>query len=202
VSNPDFERLLQFSDTEVEISQLALIDSGFSSEVYAADDVVVKILGHEHPTARGAHQHADVLYGEQDRITGYMGPDNVATAQFVVGHAQNGEYRISLVQPRVSGILIANALADAESHESIAGYFEKGLSMYSRTHQIPDLACIEGRYFNPLIDPNTQVLRTGEGFQPVLVDTTFGRLQRKAIIGKFFHSQIAWGVKRALNGLD
>ena len=131
-----------------------------------------------------------------------MSPANVAMAQFVVGQTMRGDYKVSLVQPRVRGTLITQALSDGESRDSIARYFEKGLAMYRRTGQIPDLACIEGRYFNPLIDPNTQVAMTVEGPQPVLVDTTFGRLQRKPFVGSFFHSQIAWGVRRALGRLD
>ena len=53
MSSPDFERLLQFSDTQVDVDQLVLIDSGFSSKVYATEDVVVKLLGHEYPTDMG-----------------------------------------------------------------------------------------------------------------------------------------------------
>jgi hypothetical protein len=195
---PDFEKLLQFSEVRVDVESLVRIGGGFSSDVYATDDHVVKLLGHTHGTALGAHDHADILYGEQSRICDYLGPNNMALAHFVVGATAKGDYKVLLVQPRIEGVTLAESIRLEVETDPLCNYLASALFMYMRIREIPDLACMERRFFNPLIDPNTQVVTFGKEARPVLVDTTFGRTQRKNYVGWMIHAGIAHGVKQAL----
>jgi hypothetical protein len=201
MSSPNFDHLLDRSDIEVDIATLAPIGSGLSSSVFGNDVHVVKLLKNGFQTEVEANDYADVLYAEQGRITDYMGVENVAQAHFVVSRAIEGAHRLSVVQPRVIGVTMAEALREGGSSDGISSYLEKGLRMYARRKEIPDLACVEHR-FDPLSDPNTQVMICNEDVVPILVDTTFGRTQRQPYFGRAIHAGIAWGVRRSLRELS
>lgn len=201
MSTPNFDCLLERSDVEVNMSTLIALGGGLSASVYANDEHVVKLQKNTFQTELAAHNYADTLYAEQEMTTDYMSPENVAQAHFVVSRAIEGVHRLLLVQPRIKGVLLADAIDESGAPDSILAYLSNGIKMYSRTKKIPDLACVERR-FNPLHDPNTQV-KTDDGMMvPVLVDTTYGRTQRLPILGKVIHGGIAWGVRHSLKSLE
>lgn len=202
MSQPDFERLLEWSDEDVDIAELTELKGGRSSAVFATNHHVVKIQRKRFRTDGEAHRYADELYGEQERITDYMGEKHVASARFLVGEEARGVYRVALLQRRISGITLAASVnTDPLSLSPVVTYLETGLCMYSQTGEIPDLACVENDFFNPLIDQNTKVVSGPQGAVPVLVDTTYGRAQRLKYVGPIVHAGIARGVTRALDTL-
>lgn len=201
MSRPDFQRLLQFSDVDVNIQALSHVGGGRSSVAYATDEHVVKVLERSHSTQSSADKYADGLYGEQERIADYMGLSSIAMANVVVSGSLEGDHRIALVQRKITGVTMAEALASGQDPAVFMEYMSRGLKMYKDRRQMPDLACVEGRFFNPLIDPNTQVEVVDGVVRPILVDTTFGRLQRRSMVGGLLHTGIAMGVIRALKRL-
>lgn len=201
MSSPNFERLLDGADTRVDLESLKPIGSGLSSRVFGNSEHVVKVQGRRYDTQQSADKFADTLYGEQQLVAEHLGAIHVAIAEFVVGKCSRDEYAICLIQPRVDGVVIDDALAAGIKPDCIEDYFTRALMMYTRCRRIPDLACIEGHFFNPLADSNTQVVAEAGLNRPVLVDTTYGRLQRSRYAGPIIHSQIAFGVKRALRRL-
>lgn len=195
----NFESLLSTSDVSVNVGQLAVADRGFSSTVFFTHDHVVKVLRSTFQTSKSAHDYADILYGEQETIRHYLRPANIAVAHFVVGRAGGEDYRVSLVQDRVEGVSMQRTLVNGGG-EVLGDYLSDALRMYRITGQIPDLACLERR-FDPMNDPNTKVITKEGKLEPVLVDTTYGRLQRRRYAGRLISKGIAVGVKSALDKL-
>lgn len=194
----NLEALLGNSDIEVDIAQLEMADTGFSSTVFFTDQHAVKLLRQVFPTSKSANAYADALYGEQDTIMGYLTPANIAAAHFVIGQTSGKDYRVLLVQDRIIGTTMGDESID-QKPGLFVDYLSSALKMYRRTGKIPDLACIERR-FNPLNDPNTQVASGVDGvLTPVLIDTTYGRLQRQRYTGPLICKGIAWGVQKALD---
>lgn len=202
MSQPNFERLLDSSEVEVNIGELTCIGKGFSSKVYANAEHVVKLLRRPFSTNFAACTYVNNLIQEQEGIADFLGPSRMAMARFVVGQS-HGLYRLSLVQTNKGGVSLQTALDLSGDADTALEYLEVGLQMYERKGEIPDFTCMEGSWFNDaLTNPNTQAIETPDGYMPVLVDTLYGNFQRSSVTGSFFHRQIAEGVRRTMGALE
>jgi hypothetical protein len=202
IEAPDFRVLLSSCATEIDYDELTEGGGGFSSAAYFTPSHVVKLGKSGFDLEVAAQRHVDKLNTEQERICNFLGDRYIVMAEFVVGRISRKDYRVCAVQERVYGVSMESAVRrDPACAEEMAWYLGAGLRMYSAQGEIPDLACLENR-FNPLVDPNTQVVQDETVVYPVLVDTTYGRSQRRPYIGIPFRTGIAWGVGRALRKLE
>lgn len=186
----DFEKGLRDLDIEATADP-ELLGSGFSSRTFSAGDHVIKISRLPFKSADHAERRAHAMTVEQNLIGQYV---RIAPARFVISAAFDGRLHVVAVQEKVEGISIQEALRMGVGISALSEHFMCAQEMFREHEEVPDLACIE-RGFNPLSDGNTLLEIDTE--TPVLVDTTYGRLQRSQIFSGFIHRKIHAGVERA-----
>jgi hypothetical protein len=185
-------------------AQIRSLGSGLSSDVFLVGHEVPEVFKVNKKPYRSlatAEDRVGVFTEEQDAVEDCLGPEATASAAFTVVEGERG-LQIVLRQPFLDGTTIEQALLLGCDPERIKNYLSGARGYYKNQGVIPDLACAENQWFNPLVDPNTVVVGAGDDARPVCVDTTYGRLQRNRLSGPIISRLIYDGLGRALKNLE
>ncbi len=174
---------------------------GHSSRVYLVGDQVLKFskfVG----TPEQAENRTRVLQCEHDLITANLGEEYTpqTTIRTIAADVTGDKARVLTQQPLVPGSVIEEALKHPVLPTGdIQLLLRRSLEMFRATKKMPDIAHLE-HGFRFKRTPNLLVdLDSGH---PTLVDTNFGRTQRKPYIGYLFSVSIAHAARRELQRLE
>ena len=172
-----------------------LIGHGFSSEVYLSPAGEVYKFSPPY-TASRAKKLLERSARNISLTAKSLGKFATPTIVYVVksSDAEEDTYHLCARQAFIDGLQIDTALSMVDL-DQLRELFGLSLQMYDRTGKMPDIACIEGGFFNPFQSPNIIVRQDGS---PVLVDTDFGRTQQMPGISVLWNFWMSEGVVRAL----
>ena len=166
-----------------------VIGEGMSSTVLRAPDGDIYKYGRS-TTAHKAQKLAERSSRNVALVLEYLGGYATPTLVSVAGGDDAG-YHVVHHQPYIEGLSIGKQACDVEQ---LMELFERALRMYDRTGFMPDIACVESGWFDPLKSPNILVLADGT---PRVVDTDLGRTQQAPVIGLMWNWLMSEGVVRA-----
>lgn len=185
---------IDLSGTELEIIDAELAEPlarGFNSQAWRLGDQVVKVT-------RGSVDliDADVLrllmQGEHDVLEDVIGDHMPPTTYSVAEETDNeGKGRVVTVQPFMEGTALWDFLGQPQSPvEPLQKFLELCRQVYKKNKLMPDIGNIETA-FN--VFRNSNILISPEDDQPILVDTTFGKIQRSEFLGPIWTRAIYAG---------
>lgn len=171
------------------------IGKGFNSTAYQVGDFVVKVSRRTYHQAE-AYEVAQSMNQERQLLARYHDAAHLPPTTSWVANLGDGERNnIVTMQPFIAGRTLAEHIADPTSgNVEIEIFMINALTMFYKEDKIADLCNLEGG-FNLMRTGNLVV--TDEA-KPVLVDDTFGKLQRSKLFGRAINGGIARGVTRGL----
>lgn len=180
-------------DLELEpFESFVELGSGFNSRALRVGDMVFKV-GKRATSWDEAQELAGTMESEHDLIAGYVGDSMPLTTFSVVESvSKSHRYRVVTEQDFVPGKTLREFLNQPDKNtRTLQRFLLLCMDMHDDTRMIPDLANVEGGF---------SVIRTGnlvvQGEKPILVDTTFGKMQRSRVLGRFINQRIRMGVER------
>lgn len=159
---------------------------GFNSRAWRVGNQVVKVTrgSLDASVLLGAMQSEhDVL---EQHLGDYMPPTEYRTAKTKDGKSSH----VITTQPFIEGVQLPDFLADPSSPTGeLRAFLRKCRRVYRETGLMPDIANIQ-QFWNVLRNSN---ILMDEAAGPVLVDTTFGKIQRSRTLGSIWNTAIYSG---------
>jgi hypothetical protein len=195
---------------DIDVSSIELPDGiepeflagGFNSSAWMVGNQVLKVTSRSQ-NERAATELRDAMQHEHDTLELYIGQNMVESEYRLTRELDGAGFRVLTVQPFVEGTTLKDFFAkpDADA-EPFMSFLELAREGYRQTGLMPDIGCIEKRFFWPLADSNT-LIREEQGNQPILVDTTSGKTQRRSdVVGKLWNGLIYARAGQAINHLS
>lgn len=178
-------------------NQPELITWGLNSRVWLLGRQVIKTsltyMGHD----KADEQRATMQY-EHAVMEDFIGEHMPDTTYATVDRADGRGAHTVTVQPFVEGIRLLDCWQSMDDLRSLHRFFERCLKIYDKTGLMPDLSNIRvgfnvGRSRNVIV---------GDDGEPMLVDTTFGRIQRSERFGPWWTRHIYAGTLAAKQRLE
>ncbi len=188
-----------FPDIDLGATSLELTDGilaepiggGFNSQAWRIGSQVLKVT-------KGSVSHIDAdllrltMLGEHLTLEESLGDYMPPTEYFVaVENSDEERAHVVTVQPFVEGKGLIDFISNPDSSvDNLQEFLERCRQVYHKNKLMPDIGNIETA-FN--VFRNSNVLVEGEDDQPVLVDTTFGKIQRSKALGPIWTRAIYTG---------
>ena len=184
-----------------EDSQPEFLGGGFNSSAWAIGSQVLKITS-QTKDKPDAITLLDAMQHEHATKEPYIG-DNMPATDYSLAKEKSGHgFRVVTVQPFIEGISPRDFFTEPDANvEPFIDFLERSRECYQQTGLMPDIGCIENRFFWPLADANTLIQEDRDN-HPMLVDTTSGKTQRHPVAGKLWNKLIYLRAGHAINELS
>lgn len=173
----------------------------FNSDVFRVGTEIVKISKNSMSNTK-AEELVGIMMGEHAALEDIIG-EHMPPTDFIVAETEGRSAHAVTLQPFVEGISIKELLEAGHPTEALEDFLEKCKEVFRETGLMPDIAHIQHRWFSVFLNGNIKMQQLKEDtdadkeFTPILVDTTFGKLQRHKLTGDFWSKRIYWGAVRA-----
>lgn len=158
-----------------------LMNAGLNSRVWLLGREVVKTTRARMDRSSADELRATMQY-EHAVLEDFIGEYIPDTTYTVADCTDDSGAHIVAVQPFVEGVSLHDYWQSADDFHSLRVFFEKCLKIYDKAGLMPDIA-IPRTGFNVARSRNLLVDDAGE---PVLVDPTFGKIQRSEKFGSLW----------------
>ncbi len=159
---------------------------GFNSRPWKIGNQVVKVTSQ----TDNPHDLLDSMLGEHNLLENHVGDHMPPTNYAVVERVDGKGAHVVTTQPFIEGVHLPDFLNKASNPvDELRDFLRKCRQVYKETGLMPDIANIQ-QGFNVL--GNTNII-IGEDQRPILVDTTFGKIQRSKSLGPTWNTAIYCG---------